>query len=144
MRGHFANVFVVVMQIVSEKGCAAERVCFCTPFSSSLSLCLTKANLNMCACGCVRAHAFGILLMFIGTGACGSSDHHFDGARSGSWAKWEGTWWKESGGTRKGECFTCTIWSHWSTHGWVSYLNGKARGVRRVLQMWLPLPSAEH
>lgn len=70
--------------------------------------------------------------MFIGTGACSSSDHRFDDARSGSWAKWEETRWKESRGKRKGECFTCTIWSHWSTHGWVSYLNGKARAVRTL------------
>lgn len=38
MRGHFANGFVLVMQIVSEKGCAAEGICFCAPFSNSLSL----------------------------------------------------------------------------------------------------------
>lgn len=79
---------------------------------------------------------FAVLLMFIGTGAFSSSDHRFDDARSGSWAKWEGTWWKESRGARKGECFTSTIWNHWTTHGRVSGLTCKAS--LSVLQMWLP------
>lgn len=41
---------------------------------------------------------------------------------------------------KQGECFTSTIWSHWTTHGRVSGLTCKASGVTSlsVLQMWLP------
>lgn len=109
--------------------CSRKKLLEHPPFSSSLSLCLTKVNLNKCVCAHFW-HSFNVYWH-----RCMQQlDHHFDDARSGSWAKWEETRWKESGGTRKGECFTCTIWSHWSTHGWVSYLNGKAWAVRALSQ----------
>lgn len=57
MRGHFANVFVLVMQIVSEKGCAAERICFCTPFSSAfIPLFNQSESQYVCARMCAWVH----------------------------------------------------------------------------------------
>lgn len=70
----------------------------------------------MCANMCAGIHilmCWCYAFMFIGTGACRDVFHHFDDSRSGSQKKWEGSWWKRSGGPVKvgGECFTYTIWN---------------------------------
>lgn len=117
--------FVLIMQIVSEKGCAVERICSCTPFSSSLSLCLTKVNLNMCVsgCVCVRAHmgwhTFAVLFNVYWHRCMQQLWPPLWWCQIRKFAEWEGTWWKESGRARKGECFTSNIWSQWTTHGGV-------------------------